>query len=96
MALDYLTIPGMSFFIYIFRVLPFVYFFVATSVDVKQVFSCGHLLLLHVRSSLTTQTTRTILCPGCWSLLGLVKDKDVLPVARLPDGEGDEEELEDG
>jgi len=70
--------------------------FIATSVDVECIFSCGHLLLSHVWSHLSTQTTRALLCLGCWSQLGLIKDKDVLPVARLPDIEGDEKELEDG
>ncbi|KIK31917.1 hypothetical protein CY34DRAFT_102511 [Suillus luteus UH-Slu-Lm8-n1] len=68
----------------------------ATSVDVERIFSRGHLLLSHVRSCLSTQTTCALLCLGCWSQLGLVKDKDVLPVAHLPDVEGDEKELEDG
>jgi hypothetical protein len=38
-----------------------------------------------------------LLCLGSWSLLGLVKDKDVLNVAVMPDVEGNEEiELEKG
>jgi hypothetical protein len=40
---------------------------------------------------------RALLCLGSWSLLGLMKDKDVLNVAVMPDVEGDEEiELEKG
>jgi hypothetical protein len=71
--------------------------FIATSVDVEWIFSRGRLLLSYkVRSRLSTQTTRALLRLGCWSLLGLVKDKDVLPVADLPDVEGEEEEPEDG
>ena len=40
---------------------------------------------------------RALLCLGCWSLLGLVQDKDVEAVTRLADVEGVEEPpLEDG
>jgi hypothetical protein len=52
--------------------------------------------LTFVIHRLSTQTTRALLCLGCWSLLGLVEDKDVLPVADLHDIESEEEELEDG
>jgi hypothetical protein len=66
-------------------------------VDVERVFSRGRLILSHVRNRLSSQTTRALLCLGSWSLLGLVKDKDVLNVALMPDVEGEEEiELEDG
>lgn len=68
----------------------------ATSVDVEHVFSRGRLLLSHVQTHLSAQSTRALLCLGCWSLLGLVKDSDVMPVARLPDLEGEEGDLEDG
>ncbi|KAG2055845.1 hypothetical protein BDR06DRAFT_881490, partial [Suillus hirtellus] len=68
----------------------------ATSVDVERIFSCGCLLLLHVRSWLSSASICALLCVGCWSLMGLVKDKDVLSVAVLPDVEGDEESLYDG
>jgi hypothetical protein len=67
----------------------------ATSVDVKWIFSQGHLLLSHVRNRLSTQATHAVLCVGLWSLLGLVKDNDVLQVGILPDVEGDKEELGD-
>jgi len=42
------------------------------------------------------QTTRALLCLGGWSLLGLVKDKDVTTVTCKPDLEGEEQELEEG
>jgi hypothetical protein len=72
--------------------------YLATSVDVERVFSRGHLLLSHVRSRLSAQTTRSILCLGGWSLLGLVKDDDVRVVAALPDIEdmGSDYEMEEG
>ena len=62
--------------------------FIATSIDVEQLFSCGHLLLSHVRSQLLAQSTRALLCLGTWSTLGLVKDSDVKKVTELEDVEG--------
>ena len=93
MALDYLTIPGECNT----RSLCYLtYCCTATSVDVEQIFSRGRLILSHVRSRLSAQSTRALLCLGCWSLLGLVKDKDIMAITCLPDVEGAEEELEDG
>ena len=72
-------------------------FITATSVDVKCIFSCGRLLLSHVHSWLSVQSTQALLCLGCWSLLGLVQDKDVEAVTRVADVEGDREPpLDDG
>ncbi|KIK31980.1 hypothetical protein CY34DRAFT_102417, partial [Suillus luteus UH-Slu-Lm8-n1] len=69
----------------------------ATSVDIEHLFSCGRLLLSHVRSRLSAQSTRALLCLNAWSRLNLVKTEDVLHVSALPNIEGDaEEELEDG
>ncbi|KAH7904914.1 hypothetical protein BJ138DRAFT_1018452, partial [Hygrophoropsis aurantiaca] len=68
----------------------------ATSVDVEQIFSCGHLLLSHVWSRLSSQSTRALLCLGQWSILGLVKTEDVVAVSKMDDVQGDEMELEDG
>ena len=71
--------------------------FTATSVDVERIFSRGRLLLSHVRSWLSAQTTQAVLCLGAWSLMGMVKDKDVMKIAVLDDVEGEEEEeFEDG
>ena len=54
-------------------------------------------MLSHVHGRLSAQLTQALLCLGSWSLLGLVKDTDVLAVAVLDDVEGDEElELDDG
>jgi hypothetical protein len=78
------------------------HFATATSVPVERVFSRGQILLSHIRNRLSPQTTRALMCLGDWSLLGLVKDSDVLAVAALPDAdivEGDDEndiELEAG
>ncbi|KAG2112003.1 uncharacterized protein F5147DRAFT_573043, partial [Suillus discolor] len=67
-----------------------------TSVDVKQLFSRGHLILSHVRSHLNAQSTRTLLCLGFWSRLNLVHTKDVLSVSALADMKGDDIEMDDG
>ncbi|KDQ54147.1 hypothetical protein JAAARDRAFT_114282, partial [Jaapia argillacea MUCL 33604] len=52
----------------------------ATSVDIEHIFSCGQLVLSHVCNHLLAQMTCAILCLSSWSLLGLVKDEDVLKV----------------
>jgi hypothetical protein len=58
------------------------------------VFSQGRLLLSHIRSRLSVQSTRALLCLGVWSLLGYVKDSDVKAVVILPELRADEEEEE--
>jgi hypothetical protein len=68
----------------------------ATSVDVERVFSKGRLVLSHVRNGLSVQSTRALMCLGAWSRMYLVKDKDVMEAARLPDVEGNESELDNG
>jgi len=60
----------------------------ATSVDVKRVFSHGRLLLPHIRNRLSAQSTQALLCLSNWSDISLVKDIDVLSVARLEGLEG--------
>jgi hypothetical protein len=65
----------------------------ATSVDVERTFSQGRLILSHVRSRLSVQSTRALLCLGGWSKMGLVEDDDVKSAARLPEVDGEEEEL---
>ncbi|KIK10716.1 hypothetical protein PISMIDRAFT_124022, partial [Pisolithus microcarpus 441] len=67
----------------------------AMSVDVERLFSHGHLVLSHVHSRLSTQSTRALLCLGYWSSMGLVKTGDIEKVSKLPDVDGDEEDLED-
>jgi hypothetical protein len=68
--------------------------YLATSVDVERTFSQGRLLLSHVRSRLSVQSTRALMCLGVWSLKGYVKDDDILPLPELLDGE-EEDELSD-
>ena len=62
--------------------------------DVERVFSQGRLLLSHIRSRLSVQSTRALMCLGVWSLLGYVKDYDVKAVVVLPELRADEEEGE--
>lgn len=67
----------------------------ATSVDVERTFSQGRLLLSHIRSRLSVQSRRALLCVGVWSLKGYVKDDDVKSAAVLREVDGAEEELAD-
>lgn len=63
----------------------------------EHVLSHSRLILSHVWSCLSAQSTCTLLCLRSWSLLGYIKDSDVEAVARMPDVEGNvEEELEEG
>ena len=64
----------------------------ATSIDVERLFSRGRLLLSHVRSRLSVDSTQALLCLGAWSHLGLIKNEDVLKVAALPEVDADETE----
>jgi hypothetical protein len=97
MALDYLTIPGMSAHIktshYTSSLL-----FLATSVDVERVFSKGRIILSHLRNRLSIQSTRVLMCLGVWSVLGYMKDHHLTPVTSLPDLEdsAEEEGVEEG
>ena len=66
---------------------------VATSVDVECVFSQGCLLLSHVRSHISVQSTHALLCLGIWSKVGDVKDSDIKAVVIKPELKGEEGEL---
>lgn len=69
----------------------------ATSVDVERLFSRGRLLLTHVRTRMSAETTRALLCIGHWSPFKFVKADDLQQVAGLPDLKpGEEGELEIG
>ena len=61
----------------------------------ERVFSCGRLLLPHVRNALSPESTRAVLCLGQWSALGLIHDDDLEEVARLPEVVGDESDDEE-
>ena len=68
----------------------------ATSVDVECVFSKGRLILSHVQNGLSVQSTCVLMCLGAWSRMGMVKDKDVMEAAKLPEVKEIEDELEHG
>ena len=68
----------------------------ATSIDVERLFSHGRLLLTHVCSRLSVQSTRALLCIRAWSQLNLIANDDVRAMSELPDIQGDEQELKDG
>lgn len=59
--------------------------FVATSVDVERVFSQGRIVLSHLRSRLSVQSTRALMCIGVWSCLGYVKDSDIAAAVMQPE-----------
>lgn len=66
------------------------------SVDVEQLFSCGRLLLSHVRSGLLAQTMCALLYVGLWSPLDLIRLEDIKAVASLPTVDGEDMEMADG
>jgi hypothetical protein len=70
----------------------------ATSVAVECVFSQGRIVLSHLRSRLSVQSTRALMCLGVWSLLGFVNNSDIKAVVTLPGVPVDEKEdfLADG
>ena len=90
MAIDYLTIPGEFFHLYISFCLHILLIHAptATSVDVERLFSRGRFLLNYTRSQLSVLSTRSLLCLGSWSLLDLVWTEDVKAVMKLDEVEG--------
>lgn len=46
-----------------------------------------------MRSRLSVQSTRALLCLGVWSWMGYVRDDDVKAAAVLPEVDGNEEQL---
>jgi len=89
--MDYLSIPG-DFFLCLQMYLLMTNI-TATSVDVEWTFSQGRLVLSHVHSRLSVQSTRALLCLAGWSKMGLVSDNNVKSAAVLPEVDGEEEEL---
>ena len=61
-------------------------------------FSQGRIVLLHLRSRLSVQSTRALMCLGVWSLLGYVSNSDIKAVVVLPGVPADakEDPLDDG
>ena len=70
---------------------------IATSVDVKRLFSRGRVLLSHTRNRLSSQSIRALLCLGSWSVAGFVKSADVQKLEPFGEIEGNEDvELAEG
>ncbi len=69
-----------------------------TSVDVERVFSRGRRALTHVRSRLSAQSTRAILCVGEWSRLDMIRSTDCMAVTSQPavDNDDSDYEMEEG
>ena len=65
-------------------------------VAIERTFTQGRLVLSHVRSRLSVQSTHALLCVGVWSVLGYVKDSDAKAVAAFPEVDGKEDELTEG
>ncbi len=83
MAIDYLMNPGKSISS-LYRC-KFLTVNIATAVDVECAFSCGRLLITHIRNPLSSQTLCTLMCLGDWSKLGFVEDSDIHAVVILPE-----------
>ncbi len=83
MALDYLTIPG-AYISFTVTMANLFLFLIATSVDVKRVFSQGRIVLSHLRSQLFLQSIWALMCVGAWSRMGYVKDSDFKVAAVSP------------
>ena len=55
------------------------------SVDVEHVFRHGRLVLSHVCSHMSVQTTCALLCLNSWIKHGYMKNHDVLSVTSQPE-----------
>ena len=83
------------FFISLLLFFQLINIILATSVDVERVFSQGRLLLSHIRSRLSVQSTRALMCLGVWSKLGYITDSDVKAVVlTLPEIDEEDDEME--
>jgi len=91
MACNYLSIPSKQYLLTSVQgaksLVP-----VATTVDVKCVFSCSCLVLPYFCGCLTVQSTHASLCVGLWSSQGFVKEADVWAALDVREVE-DEDEL---
>ena len=61
-------------------------YIIATSIDVKRLFSKGHILIPHLHSCLSSQSICALLCLESWSVLGYVKNDDVKEVVSCEGG----------
>ena len=69
--------------------------FLATSINIKQVFSKGWILLSHLHSKLSVQSTCALMCVGERSSMGFIKDHNIRAATALLKVNSEEKELED-
>jgi len=62
----------------------------AMSDNVEWFFSKGHILLSHLHSHLSVQSTHALICVRAWSLLGYVINKDIKAATTLPEELGED------
>jgi len=71
--------------------IPLLSFYIATSVDVKCLFSYGHLVLSYTCSWLSVLSTCALLYVSSWSHSGLVWNEDIKAVVKLGDIDAQQE-----
>ena len=76
MAFDYLSAPGMWYFLFSVSIL--IQFDVATSTAVKRVFSQGRQLLSYTRNRFSPSSIRSNICFGDWGRKDLVHMPDLV------------------
>ena len=88
-----ILLSPVCFFITLLLLFQLIIIILATLVDVEHIFSRGRLLLSHICSRLSVQSTRALMCLEVWSKLGYVTDSDVKAVVlTLPEiNESDDE-----
>lgn len=84
MACDYLNVPGLSCYSYTCGI-HYAHDYLATSVAVEWIFSCGRLLLSYIRNHLSGESTHALLCLGAWSHMGFMADEDLKAAVELED-----------
>jgi hypothetical protein len=75
MALDYLSIPGLSPYPFIWLLLTT---YLATSTAVERVFSQGRHLLPYTRNGLSPSSIQAFLCVGSWARCGIIQFSDAV------------------
>ena len=66
-----------------------------TLVNIEQIFSKGQILLSHLCSRLSVQSTQALMCVAAWSTMGFVKSSDIMTAAKVPEIDSEEEDPAD-
>jgi hypothetical protein len=77
MALDYLSVPGLNFYLLYKQQTDFEC--LATSTAVERVFSQGRQLLHFTRNALSARSIQAFLCLGSWCRNDLIVTEDLIP-----------------